>query len=272
MLNRRFIAGLMGCLLTAGAAQAADDLPSLDTNDSVDAVSATVDTNPYSIILARNVFRLVPIPPPPEPPPTDVLKDYPAVEYVGWYDSGGKKKAMFQSVGKDAKDPENTKFFTLMEGEKQDNLELVGLDMAKEEANVLYVGIAKTLSIKSGRPPEKGKGAAAAAAGQAQAGMLPGIPPPPSVAQAQAIAQAQAQAKAQAQAAAAAAGGGPGGGVLVGGAPSAPAGVVTFGTGATPAGAARGQAPAPSGTPIIRTVRTLPQAQINPPPNYPAPK
>ena len=86
MLNRRLIAGLVGCFLAAGAVRAADDPPLLDTNVSLDAVPANVDTNPYSIILARNVFRLVPIPPPPAPPPTDVLKDYPTVEYVGWYD------------------------------------------------------------------------------------------------------------------------------------------------------------------------------------------
>ena len=174
-----FIVGLAGCVvLPAGLARGADTsslhLGAPNPAGATEGHSGLDDFNPYNIIMARNVFHLVPAPPPqlpiiaapaPDPPPK--------LEFTGFYDMGGKKKAMFQTVA--TKDPADMEYFNVAQGETEGTLQLVRLDIENEEASVLYAGAPLTLHIKGLTLPAvaPGNGVAGTAGGPPMTIMVP---------------------------------------------------------------------------------------------------
>ena len=174
-----FIVGLAGCVvLPAGLARGADTsslhLGAPNPAGATEGHSGLDDFNPYNIIMARNVFHLVPPPPPmlpliappaPDPPPK--------IEFTGFYDMGGKKKAMFQTVA--TKDPADMEYFNVSQGETEGTLQLVRLDIENEEASVLYAGAPLTLHIKGLTLPAvpTGNGVAGTAGGVPMTIMVP---------------------------------------------------------------------------------------------------
>ncbi len=138
------------------------------------------NSNPYAIIVDRNVFRLVPPPPPPaeEKKPADV----PTVTLSGLRKIGRDRSVYFAITPKDTK--EQRILLSLHEGEKQGVLELVRIHPNEQEVDVVNSGIAMTLSFKSNSfasasAPPPGKGAPGAAAGRNPFGarMPAGTPP-----------------------------------------------------------------------------------------------
>jgi hypothetical protein len=150
--------GLAGLAILAGAnvASAFDDA-----------------SNPYSVIVDRNVFHLNPAPPPAAPdkgPPPDLPKVY----LSGFMRTGDKLKVLLAVKTKDpkSKPPETSSYLTLEEGSKEGVVELVRAYADEGKVDIINSGTPMTLSLKENgvvgeTPPAP---AAAPAPGAAQAG------------------------------------------------------------------------------------------------------
>jgi hypothetical protein len=103
------------------------------------------NSNPYAIIIDRNVFRLNPPPPPPSAEKKPV--DLPKVYLNGIIKIGDDVRVLFSIPPKDAKS--QTAYFKLAPGEKDDVLELVRIHPNQQEVDVLVNGTAMTLSVLS---------------------------------------------------------------------------------------------------------------------------
>jgi hypothetical protein len=103
------------------------------------------NSNPYAIIIDRNVFRLNPPPPPPsaEKKPTELPKVY----LNGIVKIGDDVRVLFSIPPKDAKG--QTTYFKLAPGEKDGVLELVRVHPDEQEVDVLVSDTAMTLSVLS---------------------------------------------------------------------------------------------------------------------------
>src|SRR5437899_4284234 len=113
MAGKTLVCMLGGILLSAGAyAIAADSL------------------SPYQGIVDRNVFALK-APPPPPPPPEPPKPPVPNITLTGIMKGLGKTRALMEAV-LPVKPPEQPKksFFTLGEGERDGEIEVLKIDAA----------------------------------------------------------------------------------------------------------------------------------------------
>lgn len=128
---------------------------------------ADAKVNPYEMIVERNPFGLKP-PPPPAPPEDNTPKAPPAplatVELTGITSMFSKPRALFEIIpgpGKPMLKP------ILSEGEKLDNIEVVSIDVEKNQVTVRNAGVTTNLTFKVAKagstPPPPG---------------APGLPPP----------------------------------------------------------------------------------------------
>ncbi len=108
------------------------------------------NSNPYAIIIDRNIFRLNP----PPPPPVAAVKpvDVPKVYLNGILKNGDDVRVLFSIPPKDGKS--QTSYFKLApgetaSGEKEDVLELVRIHPDQQEVDVVVNGTAETLSVLS---------------------------------------------------------------------------------------------------------------------------
>ena len=108
-------------------------------------------SNPYAAILARNVFRLVPVPPPPaqtnktDEPLIGTLRMTGFLRFPGM-----PYKALFVDTPKDPK--VEATYFTLSEGESDGQLEVLKLMQDKEAAEVIHAGTRLTVYLKDSKP------------------------------------------------------------------------------------------------------------------------
>jgi hypothetical protein len=103
------------------------------------------DSNPYSVIMTRNVFHLNPPPPPPSPEKPKV--ELPTVKITGIMHVAKKTQVMFVSESKDHKDHN---YYTLTAGERSADgkLELVRILPQETGVDVINDGVAATLTTK----------------------------------------------------------------------------------------------------------------------------
>jgi hypothetical protein len=104
------------------------------------------NSNPYTIIVDRNVFRLNP-PPPPHSAADDKPVELPKVNLNGIIKVGNDVRVLFSIPAKDAKS--QISYFKLAPGEKDDVLELVKIHSDQQAVDVLVSGTAMTLSMAS---------------------------------------------------------------------------------------------------------------------------
>jgi hypothetical protein len=130
-MNTKRASRLLGCLFLAG--------PGL-----LRALPQDTSSNPYSIISERNVFHLNPPPPPPEPEKPKV--DLPVFKLSGFCKIGSKTRALFSSAS--SKKEEGWSYYSLAEGEREGNLEVVKIDEAQGTVDILNSGTPATLSVK----------------------------------------------------------------------------------------------------------------------------
>jgi len=155
------IAGVMALAtslraLTGVAATATPSSTSYGTGDN---------SNPYAVIVDRNVFRLNPPPPPPSAADKKAA-DLPKVYLNGIIKIGDDVRVLFSIPPKDSKG--QTTYFKLAPGERDDVLELVKIHPNQQEVDVLVSGTAMTLSMLSNN--------LAAAGGKASENPAPGPP------------------------------------------------------------------------------------------------
>ena len=139
--------------IQAACLAAADDAPLATA-----CVPATNDnSNPYSVIMERNAFRLNPPPPPPEPPkpPPPAL---PEVKLSGFMQTGNQWKVLL-AVKVKAPDPKAASlnsYLALSEGakervtsgENQFVVEMVKIYADQQKAEIINSGTPETLSMK----------------------------------------------------------------------------------------------------------------------------
>lgn len=114
------------------------------------------ESNPYSVILERNVFHLNPPPPPPAPGRAAGPKP-PVATFTGLLQMGGQWKALLvvTSPNPDPHSHELISYLTLAEGEKQSlvdgaqqaTLELIRIRPREGEIDIIDMGEAMTLSL-----------------------------------------------------------------------------------------------------------------------------
>jgi hypothetical protein len=118
---------------------AATDYPSSTSDGAGD------NSNPYAIIVDRNIFRLSPPPPPKSVDQKPV--DLPKVYLNGIIKIGDDVRVLFSIPPKDAKS--QTAYFKLAPGEEDGVLELVKIHPDQQAVDVLVSGTAMTLSMLS---------------------------------------------------------------------------------------------------------------------------
>jgi uncharacterized membrane protein YgcG len=130
---------------------------------------STGASNPYAVIVDRNIFHLN-APPPPESADTKKLTDMPKVNYNGILKIGDDVHALFSIAAKDTK--KSTFYCKLSPGErnsdsKDNDLELVRISPDHSQVDILINGLAMTLSMATnsaaGPAAPAGKGPAPAA-------------------------------------------------------------------------------------------------------------
>ena len=95
--------------------------------DDLAMANADLSGNPYSIIAARNVFGIVPPPPPPDPVKEEE-KNLPKITLTGIQSFFGAWQVLFKvppGPGPQGKE----QFYILNEGERQDDIEVVKIDV-----------------------------------------------------------------------------------------------------------------------------------------------
>jgi hypothetical protein len=130
---------------------------------------------PYSAIVARNMFSLVPIPPPPPPPPPEVDPP-PKITPNGIMTIFGKNQALFKVADK-AKpgQPQKDTSHVLSEGEREDDIEVVKIDLENNTITFNNHGVVQELAVVDAGGAPGGPGGAA---GPGPGGpMRPGGPP-----------------------------------------------------------------------------------------------
>lgn len=103
-------------------------------------------SNPYSIIVERNVFHLNPPPPPPEPEKPKV--ELPDVKINGLMTVGTTTKVLFTVTRKDGK--KETMYASLAQGQTSEDgkLQLVKIYPEKDKFDVMNDGVLATLTLK----------------------------------------------------------------------------------------------------------------------------
>lgn len=125
-----------GAMTLATSVQALTSAPPANT-------STDDNSNPYAVIMDRNVFRLNPIPPPP-PPVEQKPKDLPKVYLSGIVKVGDDLRVLFSTP---AKDKTPATYFKLAVGEKDGELELVKVHPDEQKVDVIVAGTPMTLSM-----------------------------------------------------------------------------------------------------------------------------
>lgn len=176
---------LVGAILPGplGSYPAAADVapPAAPADRAPASVGAADDnSNPYAVIVDRNVFRLNPPPPPVSansgPPP-----DLPEVKLSGFIQTENDWKVLLAVTMKsgNSQTPEAS-FLTMSEGEKQGVVELLKVYPSEEKVEIVDSGTKMTLSMKdNGFKSKPGAAAAAGQRGGAPAVRPAGIQPSP---------------------------------------------------------------------------------------------
>jgi hypothetical protein len=157
--GRGWVLALMILLnVTGTCVQAASDNP-LDSNSG---------SNPYAVILERNVFRLNPPPPPPKPADLSSTQKRPEVAISGLMETGNQWKALLvvKSLNPDPHGQELISYLTLAEGDRQTvedgpkpaEVELKRIDPQMGKIEIINMGEATNLSLEDNGIESMGAG------------------------------------------------------------------------------------------------------------------
>ena len=144
-----------------GPAPAASPVPAVNT----------LSDNPYAAIAVRNIFGLNP--PAPPTPPEDPAKDLPKITLTGIQNVFGNLQALFK-VGSKPGTATKDQYYTLDQGERQDDIEVVKIDDKKNVVTFNNHGITQEVPLVEA--PASGGAAAAPSFGGMNPAMMRGAP------------------------------------------------------------------------------------------------
>lgn len=134
--------------------------------------AAWAQTNPFEAILTRNVFGLVPVPPPAKPPDPPL----PKITLTGITTITGVARALLKMPPvPGAAGPAGERFFNLRSGERDGDLEVLEINEKSGTVVVAYTGRMLTLGFE----PEKASSAAAPIPNPTLASAVQESAPPP---------------------------------------------------------------------------------------------
>ena len=118
--------------------------------------SSSVTDKPYETIVARNIFGLLPIPPPDTNPPAPIDPP-PKIVPTGIMTIFGRDQALFKAgtKPKPGQAPKEQSY-VLSEGEREDDIEVVKIDHAKSEVTFNNHGTVQTLPLVPDTNPSGG--------------------------------------------------------------------------------------------------------------------
>jgi len=133
--------------------------------------------NPYSTIVVRNIFGLIPPTPPPDTSAEDLEASLPKIIPTGIMGVFGDWQVLFKVSP--AKPAPGTKdeFYSLSEGQRQDDIEVVKIDSEKSIVTFNNHGTTQKLPL-SDAPSSSGSGAMPSSPppGMGNPGMMPSMP------------------------------------------------------------------------------------------------
>ena len=159
-----------GSCLIAGALLFSMSARSQD--GSVSGGTADVADKPYATIVARNMFGLLPIPPPDTNPPAPPVDPPPKITPNGIMTIFGRDQALFKVATKPKPgQPAKEDSYVLGEGERQDDVEIVKIDRQGQTITFNNHGVIQELALveASSSGPSGGPGG-----GPGQPSALPG--------------------------------------------------------------------------------------------------
>jgi hypothetical protein len=114
------------------------------------------DSNPYQVIMERNVFRLIPPPCPSAPAPASEPADLPVVAFCGTMATGDQVRALLvvattESTGnetKSIKGAKTTSYLNLAAGQMDGLIQLARIYPDRQTIDVIISGMRKTLTMK----------------------------------------------------------------------------------------------------------------------------
>lgn len=138
--------------------------------ESAVAVTDTASSDePYAMIATRNIFGLQPPPPPPPPPVEDPAKNLPKITPQGIMGFLGSYQVLFKVAPAKAAPNVKDTYYTLHEGEMQDEIEVKKIDNANSLVTFINHGIEQDLLLVKASP----SGGGAPAGGAPAAGGVP---------------------------------------------------------------------------------------------------
>jgi hypothetical protein len=143
--------------------------------------AAAASDKPYASIVARNMFGLLPVPPPPTNDPAASADPPPKITPNGIMTIFGKLQALFKVAGKgQAGQPPKDESYVLSEGERQDDIEVVKINEADGIVTFDNHGAIQALPLvaaSNSTAPGGGPGGPPPARGAGFPGQAPGKPP-----------------------------------------------------------------------------------------------
>lgn len=123
---------------------------SADSEEMDQTQDTAAQSHPYSAIFSRNVFHLVPQPPPVSQAPAEDPAAASTLKLTGLLKARGQPaRALFVNQPKGAT---NSIFYNLSVGERDGALELLGINETEESVEVVHAGIRQTVLLKDNKP------------------------------------------------------------------------------------------------------------------------
>jgi len=130
--------------------------------------------NPYAPIAVRNIFGLVAPAPPPDPA-VDAEKNLPKITPAGIMSVFGYTQVLFKVANAKAGQPTKEDYYTLSEGQRQDDIEVIKIDGKKNLVTFNNHGYTQELPLAN-EPSSGGAATASSSPGGMNPGMAPGAP------------------------------------------------------------------------------------------------
>ena len=158
-----------GLALSAGLHAAGIASTNVSTNNPL-------PDNPYAPVVIRNVFNLLPPPPPLDLTPPEPPKNIPKITPTGIQSFSGHVKVLFKASGGAAKpgQPAKDAYYILSQGQRKEDIEVINID--QKNGIITFDNHGTTQELPLVNSPSSGGTPAAAASAAGIPGMTPGGP------------------------------------------------------------------------------------------------
>jgi hypothetical protein len=150
------------------------------SQDSASGLSGDTADKPYATIVARNVFGLLPIPPPDTNPPAPPVDPPPKITLNGIMTIFGRVQALYKVANKPKPgQPAKEDSYVLGEGERQDDIEVTKIDLPDRKVTFNNHGTLQDIDLTdAGKSGGSGPGPGGGGGGGMPPNLRPGLMSP----------------------------------------------------------------------------------------------